>query len=280
MFVPAGYTTAALPLYLRSAAAIDNGGTTSAVANGFFFLDPNPDTNGGYHLRGITPVTQGGGPSSVFDESTATSWGRFPSPLRPTSLAIHSCGVVVAVNSNFSKLAILTLPPAAVPSASAPWANVYCGPGVRPGLLSLPQQVAIAPDQTIYVLEAGNMRVQAFSRGGHPVKAFAGLSTPYWFELYTEPGDSPTVTYSAMSVEIKGYIYVLSYEDDGYTPEQFRLDVYTPPGAHLFRQRGLNVGSLAVDLWRNLYTQNFQTLLGPGNRTEPSISEWIPNTPA
>ncbi len=279
MFVPAGYATPALPVYLRSAAAIDNGGTTSAVANSFFFLDPNPDRAGGYHLRGITPVTQGGGPSSVFDESTATSWGRFPSPLQPTSLAIHSCGVVVAVNSNLSKLAILSLPPAAVPSDDAPWANVYCGPGHRQGLLSLPQQVAIAPDQTIYVLEAGNMRVQAFSRGGHPVKAFAGLSTPYWFELHTEPGDSHTVTYSAMSVEIKGYIYVLSYEDDGYTPEQFRLDVYTPTGAHLFRQRGLNVGSLTVDLWRNLYTQNFQTLLGPGNRTEPSISEWIPNTP-
>jgi hypothetical protein len=74
-------------------------------------------------------------------------------------------------------------------------------------------------------------------------------------------------------------VYVLSYEDDGYEADQFRLDVYTPEGAHLFRQRGLNVGALTVDLWRNVFTENFQTILGPAQRTEPSVSRWIPATP-
>ena len=185
----------------------------------------------------------------------------------------------MGVANGYDKLLILPLPSAAVSSDDAPWSQVFCGPGSRPGLLSLPQQVAIAPNQTIYVLEAGNMRIQAFSRGGHPVPAFPSLPTPYWIPLYTESGDPTDITYAAMSVEIKGYIYVLSYEGDGYTAAQFRLDIYTPDGNHLLRQRGINAGSLTVDLWRNVFTQNFQTLLGPGNRTEPSVSEWIPSTP-
>jgi hypothetical protein len=283
MFVSAGYETSPLQVYLRSAAAVDNGGVSSAVANSFFFLDPVVDSAGGYHLRGITLVTDPtippDSPQRLFNQSTTYSWGRFPSPLLPTSLAIHSNGIVVGVANGYDKLLILPLPSAAASSDDAPWSQVFCGPGSRPGLLSLPQQVAIAPNQTIYVLEAGNMRIQAFSRGGHPVQAFPSLPTPYWIPLYTESGDPTDITYAAMSVEIKGYIYVLSYEGDGYAAAQFRLDVYTPDGSHLLRQRGINAGSLTVDLWRNVFTQNFQTLLGPGNRTEPSVSEWIPSTP-
>ncbi len=66
-----------------------------------------------------------------------------------------------------------------------------------------------------------------------------------------------------MSVEIKGYIYVLSIEENGYVSNQFRLDIYTPDGDHLLRQRDINVASMTVDLWRNLLTQNYQTILGP-----------------
>lgn len=283
MFVPAGYTASPGLVYLRAAAAIDNGGVTDAVANSFFFLDPVADSANGFNLRGIVPVTDPNippdSPQRLFDESTSMSWGRFPSPLLPTSLAIHSNGIVVGVANGYDKLLILTLPDEAVPSANAPWAQVLSGPGTRPGLFSLPQQVAIAPNQTIYVLEAGNQRIQAFSRGGHPVPAFPNLPTPYWIPLYTETTDPTDISYAAMSVEIKGYIYVLSIEGDGYDPSQFRLDIYTPEGTHLLRQRGINAASLTVDLWRNVYTQNYQTILGPGSRTEPSVSEWIPSTP-
>jgi hypothetical protein len=38
MFVPAGYMASAPLVYLRSAASVDNGGVTSAVENGFFFV--------------------------------------------------------------------------------------------------------------------------------------------------------------------------------------------------------------------------------------------------
>jgi uncharacterized protein YjbI with pentapeptide repeats len=276
MFTPAGYNNSPLLVYQRAAGE-------GAHNPGFFFLDPNPDDAGGYHLRGISPVTDPAVPSNsprrLFDLSTGMSWGRFHSPLLPTSIALHPNGCVVAVTSGYSKLQILDLPDSPVPSEKAPWAQVLSGPGSREGLVEFPQLVAIAPDQTIFVLEAGNHRIQAFSRGGHPAPAFPKLPTPYWIPLYREPNDSSNVTYTAMSVEIQGHIYVLSYEDTGYDPRQFRLDIYSPDGSHLLRQRGVNTAALTVDLWRNLYTLNYQKLLGPGGRTEPSVSEWVPYTP-
>jgi hypothetical protein len=39
-------------------------------------------------------------------------------------------------------------------------------------------------------------------------------------------------------------------------------------------------GGMAVDLWRNAYTLNFQQISGPGGRPEPSLSEWIPDAAA
>ena len=77
----------------------------------------------------------------------------------------------------------------------------------------------------------------------------------------------------------QGNIYVLSHEDQGYDAGDFRLDVYTPGGLHLFRQRGMAVAAMTVDLWRNLYSLNSGLFLGPGGRTEPAVSEWIPSTP-
>ena len=126
-------------------------------------------------------------------------------------------------------------------------------------------------------MEAGNQRIQAFSSGGHPVQAFPSLPTPYWIPLFTEETDPASVTYVAMSVEIKGYIYVLSIEENGYVSNQFRLDIYTPDGGeHLLRQRDINVGSMTVDLWRNLYTQNYATILGPGKPHRRLVKrEWF-----
>src|SRR5262249_13565202 len=105
MFVAAGYTASPRLAYLRSAAAVNNGGVTSAVANSFFFLDPVADANNGFNLRGIVPVVDPAIPPDssqrIFDQSTAMSWGRFPSPLLPSSLAIHSNGVVVGVANGY-----------------------------------------------------------------------------------------------------------------------------------------------------------------------------------
>jgi hypothetical protein len=65
----------------------------------------------------------------------------------------------------------------------------------------------------------------------------------------------------------------------GMTPE-ISISTFTPPtGTILFSQQGLNAAGLTVDLWRNLYTLNYQQIAGPGGRPEPSISEYTPSTP-
>jgi hypothetical protein len=88
----------------------------------------------------------------------------------------------------------------------------------------------------------------------------------------------PGVTYISMSTERKGYIYVLSYTGDGSSVADYRLDIYQPSGAWLARTTGVNAARIVVDMWRNLYTLNYESFLGPGGRTEPSVSTWIPSS--
>ena len=277
MTAPAGYSKPPTLLYLRTA----GGGGEQLAGPGAFFLDPTGDPKSGFHLRQVKPVTSPtvpfDDPSRRFDLSVGTSWGRFAS--LPTSLAIHSNGYVVGVDPAFDNLQILKLASAGTPDAQAPWAYIPLGPGTAPGRLGGPALVCVRPDQTILVLEAGNKRVQAFSRGGHPVQAFPTLETPFWFPLVPHTPDGTNVVYLSLGVDVAGYVYVLSQNGNGYDPADFNLDIYTPTGQHLVYQRGLVAAGLAVDLWRNVYTLNFQQIAGPGSRTEPSLSEYLPSTP-
>lgn len=277
MTAPAGYSAAPLLLYLRTAKSTGS----DAVGPGFFYLDPTGNPTTGYHLRQVTPVTDPNvpmnDPSRQFNLATGTSWGRFA--ILPSSLAIHSNGYVVGVNPQYNTMQILALPRIAATDAEAPWAWIPLGPGTVPGRLQSPALAAIRPDQTILVLEAGNQRIQAFSRGGHPVAAFDGSDTPYWIPLVPHAQSGINVVYLSMCVDVANYVYVLSQNGNGYDATMFNLDVYTPTGKHLFCQQELVAGGMAVDLWRNVYTLNFQQICGPGGRPEPSISEWIPSTP-
>jgi DNA-binding beta-propeller fold protein YncE len=47
--------------------------------------------------------------------------------------------------------------------------------GSGPGQFNLPTAAAVAPDGTLYVLDAGNFRVQAFDRDGRFLRAWGGL---------------------------------------------------------------------------------------------------------
>jgi hypothetical protein len=273
MTAPAGYSGPPILLYVRTAPG------AGAAAPRFLYLDPSGAQDTGYHLREVKPVTDPTVPMSdprrQFDLATGTSWGRFA--MLPTSMAIHSNGTVVAVNPSGATMLILALPATASPDADAPWASAPVEPGTASGRLQAPSLVAIGPDQTILVLEAGtNQRIQAFSRGGHPVPAF---DTSYWIPLVSHAPPDVDVVYLSMCVDVANYVYVLSQNGNGYDAAQFNLDVYTPMGTHLFYQQGLVAGGMAVDLWRNVYTLNFQQIAGPGGRPEPSISEWIPSTP-
>lgn len=277
MTAPKGYSKAPLLLYLRTIPA----GGDALAGPGLFFLDPTGDPQTGYHLRQVSAVTSPNvpmdDPSRRFDLSRGTSWGRFPT--LPTSLAIHSNGYVVGVNPAADNMQILRLA-AGSPDAQAPWACMPLGPGTGPGRLGAPALTCIRPDQTILVLEARNARIQAFSRGGHPVPAFPTTRTPYWVPLVPHAPRGTSVVYLSLSADVAGYAYVLSQYGDGYNRSDFHLDIYSPVGQHLVHQQGLVAGGLAVDLWRNVYTLNFQQIAGPGGRTEPSLSEYLPHTPA
>jgi hypothetical protein len=89
---------------------------------------------------------------------------------------------------------------------------------------------------------------------------------------------SPAVNYLSMSTELKGYIYVLSYTGDGGSVTDYRLDIYQPNGPWLARTAGVNAAKITLDMWRNLYTLNYESFQGPGGRTEPSVSTWIPSS--
>jgi hypothetical protein len=97
-----------------------------------------------------------------------------------------------------------------------------------------------------------------------------------------EETDIPGITYLDIAVEAKGYIYVLSRDDRADLPV-FRLRLYSPDGTPLRKgdqvQTGVNAEKLAVDQWRSLFTLNLDIILGPSQRTEPGVSEWMPSTP-
>ena len=61
-------------------------------------------------------------------------------------------------------------------------------------------------------------------------------------------------------------------------PSDYRLDIYNPDGTLLVQVAGIAAARLHVDLWRNMFTLNYEILQGSG-RTEPSVAQWIPSTP-
>jgi hypothetical protein len=87
------------------------------------------------------------------------------------------------------------------------------------------------------------------------------------------------VNHLDVAVEATGYIYTLYTVDKSGTKE-YMLDVYAPDGTPVFDQSGIYAAKLTVDQWRSMFTLNYEKILGPGQRTEPSVSQWEPSTPA
>lgn len=109
-----------------------------------------------------------------------------------------------------------------------------------------------------------------------------------YMELYN-PDSRTDITYLDVAVEAKGYIYVLSYAGDGKQTSDYSLDLYAPDGTFLVRTpderlqptqpQYVSAARLTVDVWRNVYTLNFEAMQGPNNIIEPTISHWIPTPP-
>ncbi|MBC7600307.1 MAG: hypothetical protein H7238_15000 [Polaromonas sp.] len=183
---------------------------------------------------------------------------------------IHPTGKLISINAALGKLEVLVPAASPVADAKAPLAQAFAGPGSREGLLNGPACAVVAPGGAILVLEQGGNRVQAFDTGANPTPFFAGKST---MQLKVQTGG---VQYLDMAIEFVGYLYVLSFNSNTGI---YSLDIYTPAGVLLATTSGMNASKLAIDLFRNVYTLNFEIIQPVGNLAEPSVSQWIPSTP-
>ena len=205
------------------------------------------------------------------------SFGRFEGV--QNDLVIHPAGYAVALCTATAKLQIVRLQ-AAVADGAAPQAAILAGKGTRDGLLQSPVALACSLDR-IVVLQTTTAAPQgclaAFDVQGNPVPCFAGSAS----SVALRSEGSATVRVVDVSVEAKNYIYVLKYlaPRSGAVPASaYRLDLYNPDGSFLTQVAGLAAARLHVDLWRNLFTLDYEIVAGSG-RTEPSVSKWIPSTP-
>lgn len=188
----------------------------------------------------------------------------------PTSLCWHRAGFLIGVNRARHKMEILDLNAGLIEDRFTRPAKIAAGLGNRFGLLNGPSCIAARLDGTLLVLESVTHKVQAFDVDGNPVMLFDG--TPR-FSLI-DSGQSENVTYLDMSVEARGYVYVLSHRGDGSQAGQYKLDIYTPEGRHLNSTTGFTAARMIVDYWRNVVTLNWMPMLGVNGRTEPTISSW------
>jgi hypothetical protein len=259
-FASCGYSSKALIAY-------DPKGHANGSGNNFV-LAPNP--SGEFHLRKIV--------LSTTQESVvlgSDSWGMIGQQL--DAIAVHPSGYVVGIDGNLHKLLVATIPDQGLPDDQAPVAVLKMGYGTREGLLHTPRGLAITSDGTILILEHGTRRIQAVDLSGNSVLRFAGGTQSIVQLEATELGG--TINYLDIAVEPLGYMYVLSYVGTGSSASNYHLDLFDPDGIYLGRTTGLAAARIVVDMWRTAYTLNYQTILGPGSRVEPSISAWIPSTP-
>ncbi|OCA56090.1 hypothetical protein [Photorhabdus namnaonensis] len=99
------------------------------------------------------------------------------------------------------------------------------------------------------------------------------------------------ITYLDVAVESKGYIYILSYRNEGRDPTDYILDIYEPDGKFLVtvpdstlvpdptKRQHIVAAHLAIDPFRTLVAMNYGKFLGENQRTQPQISQWTPTTP-
>jgi len=220
-------------------------------------------------------------PPKFSDPRDHQAWGVFNLP--PDDLLLHPAGTVITINTALSRMESLKLPAAPVSDREAAvslLANLHAGQGKRPGLLNGPTAATITSDGVILILEGGNNRIHAVDASGNPIRHFSNQPEPYFLNL-SATGGADTL-YLDIAVEFSGFIYVLSSANSVY-----RLDIYKPDqsGTDPFcTTMGVNAAKVTVDYWRNVYSLNYEVLmvnnaLPPSGITEPSISQWVPETP-
>jgi hypothetical protein len=241
-----------------------------------------PDTTG--TLYNVHQVTLGG-TTGDFNISGSNFCGVFQQP--QDQIIIGNSGTdLYGLNKDFSTLSVLT-----AVTTNPPKATIKGGPATsmasaaaNPHLFINPKAIGTSLNGTILVLDQvwdapdsnGKQGViRAFNKFGEPTRYFPDSS---YTALLKTDGSNPE--YLDMAVESTGYIYVLSYLNDGAAVTDYNLDIYKPDGTFLSRTSGLSAGRLTVSYWRNLYSLNFASITGESGKTEPSFSQWIPSTPS
>lgn len=246
-----------------------------------FYLDTSDPT--ALHVRQVTLNGTPGFAGTTKHESFGVF--HFPSDV----LLLHPAGHLVSISNAQHRIETHPIPRAAMSDADAAVhliAQVKSGRGTEPGLMTAPTVAAISAEGTILVLEAGDAtarptpipsRIQAFDVGGNPVQYFPKQQRPYFLPL-TETRNDQGWRYLDVAVEYSGFIYVLSYNETSFV---YRLDLYHPQQTGtkpVATTLGVNAARLCVDLWRNVYTLNYEVLQRPSpGITEPSVSKWVPS---
>ncbi len=245
-----------------------------------FFIDPSRgkyeeggDPASGFHLRRVR--LQFEGPRPEFKIRTNESWGRFREAV--DAMVVHPDGYVYGIRRGVHAIFRLQLPDKPYSDAEAPLAVALSGEGSRHGLIQAPIAITLALDGRVLVLEEKNERVQCFDVNGNPV-AYFGASTSAATPILSVRRE-PRLNLLDMACEAKGHVFVLGYSGDGRKPEDYRIDLYDPSGAFLTSTRNFTAARITVDLLRNLFALNYETLRGRDRRLEPSISHWRPPAP-
>lgn len=168
-------------------------------------------------------------------------------------------------------------------------------------LLYVPKAMTLAKDGTILVLEnPGNkVRIHAFSVSGLAAGFFRqGFATNCPTGTSITQGEAnigsgmniegdkrffafqlcehPDGVVKDFAIEDKGYIYVLWTDAAGTG----NVDIYGPKGDFISgKTTGINAAQIEVDVWRSLYTLNYETFMSSTNQYQPTASMWIPSTP-
>jgi hypothetical protein len=229
------------------------------------------EASAAYHVRAVTidPATGG------ISWDPEASFGTFT--LAVSAAALHCSGLVVAVNTDAGRLAVLEPAPTPRPTL----ASYGAGDGTQPELLESPTALAITNPGVVLVLEAGSSQVSAFDLNLDPVRYF-GPGQDHFATALVSAG-----TYLDLAVAGAAQLYALYFTGTGANASDYHIDVYDQAGAPIATHSpGTNIPHLAVDYWRSIYAPNYSPLTKQGTTTahidprlgvpEPSLSRLGP----
>lgn len=270
---------------------------------GSYYIDPrkagnDPYKDGGYHLRKVTLDDKSG----TFDMSAGqNSYGRFQ--YFPDAITLHPGKHAIGVNRKNCKMMITPLAPdGGLADDSIPMALTFAGKALdyngsngRAGLLFTPVAITCSYDGTILVLEQlvsdglNLARIQAFDLNGKPVSCFSDNNNPS--PMLSLPADVTYLDLVAVGDNLSTFLFVLCYSGAGDAPADYSMSIYqygknAPAGNLLVTTPNIPAAAINVDMWHTMYTLNWQMTqdgngnnAGPGGRTVPSASEWLPPVP-